>query len=265
MKTQLLTLLFITTLLSCDDNRNMTVDSKITLTRSLTEYGSAISANGTGDPFILREVLIKGDSAIITVSYSGGCKQHTFEIIWGETYQKSYPPQTDFLLIHNGHDDSCEALITETISFRISELTGPVDYEKVVINIVNAGNPSQRTSAGEWFPSDSNIYNVVIPQGDECQIEITASEVICGAGLWDNLWFALNDSVSSGVEGTYFKKWLQPVALSDDLKGFKPVRGKKYLIGARIQQNHPFTNVVVCLAYSGPSVPVKITCIKELE
>jgi hypothetical protein len=41
--------------------------------------------------------------------------------------------------------------------------------------------------------------------------------------------------------------------------------GKKYLIGATIQREHPYLNVVVCLAFSGPSVPVKINCATELK
>lgn len=87
---------------------------------------------------------------------------------------------------------------------------------------------------------------------------------VCGVGLYENLWLALNDSVSAGTDGTYFRKYLQPVALSEDVKNFRPEPGKKYRVGARIQRNHPFTGIITCLAYPGPSVPVRITCVTEL-
>lgn len=267
MKTLLFGISLLIVLASCDDNKTVTSDSGLTLLRSATEYGNVLNGNQEvkGNPFNILDFRIDGDSALITVSYAGGCNKHTFEIIWSETYAESYPPQTNLLVIHDAHGDACKALITETLSFDLARLTGPIDYEKVVVNLVNANQPSGSASHAEWNPSNINVYAVVFPEGDQCQVEVTAASAICGAGLWENLWFALNDSVNAGVEGTYFRKWLQPVAINDNLKGFKPVKGKRYLVGAKVQKDHPFNNTVVCLAYPGPSVPVKITCVTELK
>jgi len=267
MKTLLFSSLMFLVIFSCDDNKMQSEDSQLILTRSETEFTGTLNGNpaGKGDSFNIQSFSIEGDSAFITITYAGGCNRHTFEVIWSETYIETYPPQTDLMLVHNANGDACKALITEKITFNISKLTGPIDYETVVVNVLNGHSPGGPAISGNWNPSDINVYNVVFPEGDLCQVEVTASTAICGAGLWENLWLALNDSVNAGVEGTYFKKWLQPVALSENIKNFKAVPGKKYLIGARIQKDHSFNNVVICLAYPGPSVPVKITCVRELK
>lgn len=253
-------------IISCENNKIPPPGSRITLTRSAAEFANAVNGTGEkGDPFIMKEFKINGDSAFLTISYSGGCNEHTFEIIWGEFYTKTYPPGTDIVVVHNAHGDACKALITETLSFNIGKLTGPVDYETVIVTVHSGNPPSASSLSAPWHPSDINVYNVVFPEGDQCQVEVTAASAICGAGLWDNLWLALNDSINAGIQGSYFKKWLQPVAINNDLKNFRPVAGKRYLVGARIQKDHPFNNVVICMAYPGPSVPVKITCVTELK
>ena len=263
MKTTLACLI-IFFLFSCERNELRQSDSRLILTRSQTEFENIVNHNATGDQFTINSVEIRGDSVFVTVGYSGGCNPHNFKIVWGETFTETYPPQADILIIHDAAGDKCEALVTETLAFRIPELIGTVDYESIILNLHNTMLSGNHVS-DSWYPSDYNVYNVIIPQGDECQVEVTFSSVICGAGLWENQWFALNDSVDAGIEGSYFKKWLQPVSISDDMKDFRPVPGKKYLVGARLQEEHPYTGVVVCLAYSGPSIPVKITCITELE
>ncbi|HEX2968080.1 MAG TPA: hypothetical protein VHO46_03165 [Bacteroidales bacterium] len=258
--------LVVLALFACDDNKTQQVDSRLILTRSSTEFMNVLGGNQNyaGDPFKINGADIRNDSVIVSISYSGGCTRHNFKVIWNEAFAKSNPPQTEFILVHDAQGDGCEAYITENLSFSLSDLTGPVVYDTVLVSIINGNSPDDKISLIPWPAKAGDVTSVVFPQGDFCQVEVTASTVICGAGLFDNLWFALKDSVNAGG-GVYFKKWLQPVALTDELKNFKPVAGKRYLAGARIQKNHPFNDAIVCLAYSGPSVPVKITCISELK
>jgi hypothetical protein len=250
---------------SCRSHNKDNVTSRLTLTRSSTEYARALHNGTNGDPFVLKDFSVKNDSAYLTVSYGGGCREHQFDVIWSEKFYKTNPPETGMIITHNANGDNCKSLITETFAFNIAELTGPVAYNTVIINVLNGASLSDSLTVGGWNPPDRDTYQVVFPEGTECQVEVAASTVVCGAGLYNNLWLALNDSVSSGVPGHYFKKFLQPVALADAAKGFVPVQGKKYLVGATIQREHPYLNVVVCLAFSGPSVPVKINCVTELK
>lgn len=254
------------------DDSNSNGQTEIVLKSSYSDFMDAFSGRSSeiSDPFELRDIVIKGDSVEITVSYSGGCKTHSFEIIWNETLSETTPPQTGIIILHNANGDMCEAYITDTLSFSISDLTDSVSFDTLCVGILNGWTPLDSISSGGWDPADTTgydngDYNIVIPEGDICQVNVTALNAICGAGLWGNLWLALDDSVSGGIDNFYFHKYLQPVAIEKDLEGFVPVQGKRYIVGARIQLEHPFLEVPVCLAYSGPSVPVRITCIEELK
>ena len=246
--------------------------SEIILTRSFSEYSDFVSNRSaeSSDPFVLDSVIFNCDSISITVSYSGGCKKHTFEIIWSETFSDTEPPQTGIIIIHNSNGDACEAYITETLTFSVSDLAENLCFDSLYVSVFNGYTTADSTSSGGWDPTDTVDYddgdfNVVFTESDNCVVKVVAAHVICGVGLWDNLWLALEDSINTGVEGYYFHKYLQPVAIDASLANFVPVQGKKYLVGAWIQLDNDYMNMPVCLAYSGPSVPVKIMCIQEIN
>jgi hypothetical protein len=74
------------------------------------------------DTFSLNQISFYNDILSISVSYSGGCQDHSFELIWNEQFFESSAVQADLFLIHNNNDDVCEAYITEKLNFDISEL-----------------------------------------------------------------------------------------------------------------------------------------------
>jgi len=275
MKNLVLVLFIGLMIFSCKKGKEDSNDqqqTEIILKSSFTGFMDAFSNRSSeiSDPFELRDIVIKGDSVEITVSYSGGCRKHTFEIIWNETLSGTTPPQTGMIILHNANGDMCEAYITDTLAFCISDLTDAVSFDTLYVGILNGWSPLDSISSGGWDPADTAGYNngdyeIVIPESDVCQVNVTALNAICGTGLWGNLWFALDDSVSGGIENFYFHKYLQPVAIEKNLGGFVPIQGKRYVVGARIQLENVFSEVPVCLAYSGPSVPVKITCIEEMK
>jgi hypothetical protein len=236
--------------------------SEIVLKASADEYSDALisHSSGKGDPFRLDSIRVRGENVEITVSYPGGCTQHTFEIIWNEAVPNTNAPAINLAIIHESNGESCEAYITETLTFKLGEL----------VDSSLAGAVSVAAFSG-YDSGDSTVYlgakfDFTFEESDLCNLTVTASEAICGWGLYDNIWFALPDSVSSGVEGFYFKKYLQPVSADASLSEFRPVPGKKYTIGARYDypgENYP--TVPVCMAYPGPSVRVKLMCVKEVE
>lgn len=255
-----------------NDNPEENIKSVVVLNGSSEEYLSAKTGGDTGnnDLFILNGISVEEDSVYVSVSYSGGCRQHTFEVIWGEEFLETEPQSLSLILLHDADDDACEAFITETLAFSISDLTGEISFDTVCVSVINGVTLSDSISAGGWDPADTliiedNDYEVIFPQGSECVVNVVAARAVCGIGLYNNLWFALQDSVSTGVSDFYFRKYLQPVAISSNLAGFVPVEGKKYKLGAVIQNEHPYSGVPVCLAYSGPSVPVRINCITAIE
>ena len=83
----------------------------------------------TGEFYSINEIKREKDSIQINLSYSGGCKQHDFEIIWDGIVYTDEPCHMNLFLIHNSNNDNCEALITETISINLKELIGDVVYK----------------------------------------------------------------------------------------------------------------------------------------
>ncbi|MDY0098787.1 MAG: hypothetical protein RBR81_06270 [Bacteroidales bacterium] len=272
MKSYVLLLLIMIPLFSCKrDEVKEAGSSELILTKSASGYTDAIAGNSSyrSDPFDLRSMTIAGNTVTITVSYPGGCMKHTFEIIWNETLTDTRPSRTDFVIIHNANGDGCEAYITDTLIFEVADLVDTLSFDTVFVNISNASDPGDSASFGGWNPADTlsnddGRYDVVFRESDICEFNVTAARVICGAGLWDNLWLALGDSISTGIENYYFHKYLQPVAIDEKFSGFVPVQGKRYSIGARIQRAHPYLSIPVCEAWSGPSEPVRIMCIEQI-
>ncbi len=234
--------------------------SKVEITNSLDAYNRALQNRSAqnSDPFVLDTLYIDGDSLKITLSYSGGCARHSFKIIWNELITSSNPPSVDLLLLHDAHGDMCEAMITETLAFALSELNG----------IALPNGVSVGVSSG-YTPSDSLVWvsppnEVVFTEGDLCNTLVTAEMVLCGTGLFDNLWFAL-DSSEGSPDSDGFHSYLRPVAVAEGLSSFRPVAGKRYRMGARIVSGDSFNDQITCLAWPGPSETVIITCIEEVE
>ena len=82
----------------------------------LDDYKSALK-----DPFTINRVTLNGDLLKIKVSYSGGCKEHIFTLI-SSGFMESNPVQVNLVLSHNANNDSCEAWLTEDLSFDLSPL-----------------------------------------------------------------------------------------------------------------------------------------------
>lgn len=261
----LLPLLFISvTSLSCqkEHSHKDTSDTRrrVEVINSLDAYNRAVQdrSTRTSDPFALDTLFIAGDSLKITVSYPGGCARHSFDVVWNELISSTNPPVLNLLILHNAHNDNCEAMITTTLSVALSELNGITLPEGVSIHVANG-----------YTPLDSLIWvsepnEVLFTESDQCNTLVTAENVLCGSGLYGNLWFALESSLHNPHPGG-FHAYLRPVAIDASLTSFRPVAGRKYRIGARKTAEAPDSDGVECLAWPGPSETVVITCIEEVE
>jgi hypothetical protein len=257
-----LMMLLLLTFSHCKKEKTSTLkSSEVILVKDQAAFNAAASdrSSSVSDPFELKNISYTGDSVEVTVAYSGGCEQHSFEIIWNEGVTSTNPPEIDLIIKHNANSDACEAYITETLSFALTDLGESVIYPDISLNVLNGGDPA-----------DSVIYNgneteIRFAESDTCNTFVTARNAICGWGLYGNLWFALDDSISAGIPEYYFHKYLQPVAISDNIKGFVPVQGKRYKIGGKIDHGNYFPDILMCMAYAGPSLPIKILCIKEIN
>ena len=80
-------------------------DSSFSLSRSVPDLG---------DPYVVQsrpEPVVVGDTLYVTVSYSGGCAEHTFDLGARETEST-----VDLWLTHDANGDLCEAYLTEAVA-----------------------------------------------------------------------------------------------------------------------------------------------------
>ncbi|WP_157961121.1 hypothetical protein [Lutibacter citreus] len=82
-----------------------------------------------GDDYKINFVKREGDFIQINLSYSGGCQNHSFELIWDGKVYIDDPCHMNFILLHDGNNDDCEAYITETITINLDALVGNVSYK----------------------------------------------------------------------------------------------------------------------------------------
>ena len=73
------------------------------------------------DYFVVQQVSIQGDIITFTLSYSGGCSLHNFQLI-STTFKKSHPLQVLARVLHNSNGDLCDRWITEEREFDLSPL-----------------------------------------------------------------------------------------------------------------------------------------------
>ena len=124
--------------ISCSDNQDdldltSPINSNIILQLNKTVFDK-INNNrknniSEGDNFTIKESKREGDNLQIILEYGGGCKVHTYEIIWDGIVYTDDPCKINLLLIHRGNFDNCEALITDTINIDLKELIGDIPYK----------------------------------------------------------------------------------------------------------------------------------------
>lgn len=101
------------------------------------------------DQFVLHEVKIENKKIHIKVAYSGGCATHKFQIIWPEVITMIYPPDFSVVLMHDNNGESCEAYLTETISFDLINDEINLSDEAISemrISVINGSNPDEVVS-----------------------------------------------------------------------------------------------------------------------
>lgn len=113
MKYSLLLLLFTALAISCGDNESQcpkgTIDD--------SKYDSISNTD-----FKIESVEgLDGDCISVNVSYGGGCKMVTADLVARSAVTRSIPPQRLVKLdLHD--DDSCKALVFEKYKFDISDM-----------------------------------------------------------------------------------------------------------------------------------------------
>jgi hypothetical protein len=95
------------------------------------------SGNLANDPIYLQEAFIDGNCLQIKVSYSGGCKEHTIDLVRIQ-YSVTSDSIPVFEISHNANGDLCEAYFTKELRFDLTplKLEGKKEFEL----LANLGN-----------------------------------------------------------------------------------------------------------------------------
>lgn len=79
------------------------------------------------DPLDIVSMTINGDLLTLSLTYSGGCQDHEFELCWDGMFVETNPAQnvfqmeTEIELGHNSFQDECDAIISQELEY---DLTG---------------------------------------------------------------------------------------------------------------------------------------------
>lgn len=99
-----------------------------------------LKVNSTGDLFdsttSINDISWNGECLDISFSYSGGCSEHLIEVITDGMLTRTDPPILDLSIKHE-NNDSCEAWITESISYDIGMIDALNDEDEVILNFTN--------------------------------------------------------------------------------------------------------------------------------
>lgn len=72
--------------------------------------------------FEINSASIEGDLLTLEVSYSGGCKEHSFTATFNGIYLKSMPPKASIFIAHETNGDACRKIVTETLVFDLTNM-----------------------------------------------------------------------------------------------------------------------------------------------
>ena len=120
-------------------NRQITIDQD-----SFDQAWSSLQTDEPlSDPCELNSLAHVGTTLIVGVSYSGGCEEHGFELIWPEVVTMIYPPRYTIILNHDDKDDLCEAYPSDTLYFDLSKYDlgiTPEIMDVIDLTLVNGSN-----------------------------------------------------------------------------------------------------------------------------
>lgn len=144
MRTIITILLLSIIILSACEKENISETAKnIKLTIDASHYFAAIETESYGDPFEIDNVLKEENMLYIDTKYGGGCKEHSFELIWGGDFIKTNPPSIGIVLVHGANNDMCQAYLSDKLKIDLKELMG-IEYTSLWgVYVINAYNGNE--------------------------------------------------------------------------------------------------------------------------
>ena len=81
------------------------------------------AADRRTDSFVLNSAAVSGPHVLtLSVSYSGGCRNHEFVLTAATAFVEADPYQLDLVLTHDANGDPCEAFPTEQLRYDLTPI-----------------------------------------------------------------------------------------------------------------------------------------------
>ena len=106
----------------------------------VTMHGKIHTVGMVDEPYDPSAFFVNGDTLFLEVSFSGGCADHVFTPCWDGAFMESFPVQVDIDMVHDGHNDPCDAWLTEPLALdlgliRLGYLTSYGTTGDVLVNL----------------------------------------------------------------------------------------------------------------------------------
>ena len=88
------------------------------------------------DEISINSVVVSGNTLILNVTYSGGCKEHSFDMVGSQMVAKSLPPIRQIRLIHKNNGDHCRSIVSKTIIVDLRKMADvQVTGSEIILNL----------------------------------------------------------------------------------------------------------------------------------
>ena len=87
-----------------------------------TDLNLASNDSIAHDPVYIHDAYVDGDCLYFKLSYSGGCQQHTIDLVRVQPQTQDDENTASFRISHNANNDGCEAWLTREFRYDLSPL-----------------------------------------------------------------------------------------------------------------------------------------------
>lgn len=85
----------------------------------------------------------------LSVQFGGGCKEHSFALVAGDSFGESFPPFTLFRLVHDAQGDPCDALLARTLHVDLSPIVALLQPGNTALRFELVEPGERRSDVGE--------------------------------------------------------------------------------------------------------------------
>jgi hypothetical protein len=119
------------------EEQELTVDEPREITSLLPiQISETNDMKSIGDTYQIKKAVIQDQILWLTLTYGGGCEEHEFQLLFDNAYsesgEESNSKKIRLTLHHNGNDDRCRSIVSQSIRFDLKQLQTP-DTQKLDI------------------------------------------------------------------------------------------------------------------------------------